>query len=280
MKVVLFCGGFGMRMREYSETIPKPMVKVGYRPILWNIMKYYAHFGHNEFILCLGHGADYIKDYFVNYREYVSNDFVLRPKGKDIELLNTDADNWTITFVDTGLTSCVGERLRKVEKYIGDDEYFLANYSDGLSDLPLNDLIEKGMNSGKIATFMAYKPSYSFHVVDMQDNGSVNSISPITSSGLRINAGYFLLRREIFDFMKPGEELVEEPFHRLIKMNQLLAYPYDGTFLAMDTFKEKQMLDEMHKAGDAPWEVWKKKEVVHRQFANTIKVNGNSKVMQ
>jgi len=256
MKVVLFCGGQGMRMREYSETIPKPMVKIGYRPILWYIMKYYAHYGHNEFILCLGHKADYIKNYFVNYHEYVSNDFIFKPNGKNIKLLNSDTDNWTITFVDTGLNSNVGERLKKVEKHIGDDTHFLCNYTDGLSDLPLDEMLDEGFKANKIAQFMAHKPSYSFHVVKLNEDNSVKCFSPIGASGLRINAGYFLFKREIFDYMKPGEELVEKPFQRLMEMDEIIAYPYDGTFLAMDTFKEKQMLDNMFAQGNPPWEVW------------------------
>ena len=257
MKVVLFCGGFGMRMREYSETIPKPMVKVGYRPILWNIMKYYAHYGHTDFILCLGHKADYIKNYFVNYDEYISNDFVFKPNGKSIELISSDADDWTITFVDTGLKSNIGERLKKVQKYLKGEEYFLANYGDGLSDLPLDKMIEKGMALNKVAMFMAFKPKYSFHVVNMNGDSSVKSFKHVGASGLRINAGYFLLKQEIFDYMEEGDELVEAPFQRLIAKNELAAYPYEGTFLAIDTFKEKQMLDEMYATGHAPWEVWK-----------------------
>lgn len=268
MKVVLFCGGFGMRMREYSESIPKPMVKIGYRPIIWNIMKYYAHYGHNDFILCLGYKADYIKNYFVNYNEYISNDFVFRPKGKSIELLNSDADDWTITFVDTGLHSNIGERLMKVKEHIGEDEYFLANYTDGLTDLPLDQLIEKGKSSQKTATFMAYKPSYSFHIVNLKEDNLVESISPVSSSGIRINAGYFLLKRDIFDYMQDGDELVEEPFRRLIEQDELHAYPYDGTFLTMDTFKEKQMLDDMYATGNPPWEVWRQSGGVKIKKAN------------
>src|SRR5258706_2998920 len=137
MKVVLFCGGFGMRMREYSEAVPKPMVPIGYRPILWHVMKYYAHYGHRDFVLCLGFKADVIKNYFLRYDECLSNDFVLTQGGKDVELLGRDIHDWRITFVDTGLTSNVGHRLKLVEKHLQDDPIFLANYTDGLSDVPL-----------------------------------------------------------------------------------------------------------------------------------------------
>ena len=136
MKVVLFCGGLGMRIRD-AEDLPKPMVQIGYRPILWHVMKYYAHFGHKDFILCLGHRADAIKNYFLNYNECVSNDFVLSGGGKNLELLNSDIHDWRITFVDTGINSNIGQRLKAVEKYLEGEEEFLANYSDGLTDLPL-----------------------------------------------------------------------------------------------------------------------------------------------
>src|SRR5574341_155527 len=131
MKVVLFCGGLGMRLREYSEAVPKPMVPVGYRPIVWHLMRYYAHYGHKDFILCLGYKADAIKNYFLQYDETVSNDFVLSQGGGKVELLGSDISDWKITFVDTGLTTNIGQRLRAVEKHLKDEEVFLANYADG-----------------------------------------------------------------------------------------------------------------------------------------------------
>ena len=211
MKVVLFCGGYGMRLREYSETIPKPMVKIGYRPILWKIMKYYAHFGHKDFILCLGYKADVIKDYFVNYDEYISNDFVYEKGGRELNLLNSDIHDWKITFLDTGMSSNIGERLMKVRPHLEGEEVFLANYSDGLSDLPLPKMIEQFERENKVAMFMACQPHQSFHVVKLTDENQVSSISHIGDSGFWINAGYFILRNEIFDYIREGEELVEEP---------------------------------------------------------------------
>src|SRR5579859_4730095 len=137
MKVVLFCGGLGTRMREYSETIPKPMVDIGYRPMIWHLMKYYAYFGHKDFVLCLGYRGDVIKNYFLNYSEAVSNDFVLSEGGHKLELMTSDIHDWRITFVDTGLTSNIGQRIKAVEKHVADEPEFLANYSDGLTNLPL-----------------------------------------------------------------------------------------------------------------------------------------------
>src|SRR5262249_30864543 len=142
MKVVLFCGGLGMRLREFSESIPKPMVSIGYRPILWHVMKYYAHYGHNEFILCLGSKSDVIKDYFLNYNECVSNDFVLSSGGSQINLLNSDIHDWKITFVDTGTTANVGQRLKAVQPHLAGEEVFLANYADGLTDVELPKMID------------------------------------------------------------------------------------------------------------------------------------------
>ena len=144
MKVVLFCGGQGMRMREHSETLPKPMATIGYRPILWHLMKYYAHYGHKDFILCLGWQGNVIKDYFLNYNECVSNDFTLR-EGGNVELANSDIHDWNITFVDTGLTANIGQRLKAVEPYLEDEEVFLANYSDGLSDLDLGLMVDDAL---------------------------------------------------------------------------------------------------------------------------------------
>jgi glucose-1-phosphate cytidylyltransferase len=259
MKVVLFCGGLGLRLRDYADHIPKPMVPIGYRPILWHVMKYFAHFGHEDFILCLGYRGDLIKQYFLNYDECVSNDFILSEGGRNLQLANSDIHNWKITFADTGLRSNIGERLRAVEKYVAGEEFFLANYTDGLTDLNLNDYLEYAHNTNKIATFLSVKPNLSYHVVKSGSDGLVTGISELTQTDIRINAGTFLLKKDIFKYMKEGEELVIQPFQRLIREKQLAAYEYDGFFLAMDTFKDKQQLDDLYESGQSPWEVWKQK---------------------
>ncbi len=255
MKVVLFCGGLGTRLRDLSGEVPKPMVKIGYRPILWHVMKYYAHFGHKDFILCLGYKADVIKEFFLNYEEWKSNDFTLTHGGQQIELENNDIADWKITFVDTGLHANVGQRLMAVRKYVEDEEMFLANYADGLTDLHLPDMISTFQASGKIASFLAVPPPQSFHLVDVTDTGDVTAIRPVSETDLMINGGYFVLRRELFEYIYPGDELVREPFNRLIKDRQLLGYRYDRLWV-MDTFKEQQQLSDMHDSGCAPWEVW------------------------
>jgi glucose-1-phosphate cytidylyltransferase len=258
MKVVLFCGGLGLRLRDYADHIPKPMVPIGYRPILWHVMKYYAHFGHRDFVLCLGYRGDLIKQYFLNYNECLSNDFVFSQGGKDLQLANSDIHDWKITFADTGINSNVGQRLRAVRKYVENEDVFLANYSDGLTDLDLPTYIEYARRQDKVATFASVKPSLSYHVVRTAPGGLVTDIKELTQADIRINGGLFVFKKSIFDYLKPGEELVTKPFQRLIQEQQLAAYEYDGYFAAMDTFKDKQQLDEQHERGDARWEIWKK----------------------
>ena len=255
MKVVLFCGGEGTRIRDHSGPIPKPMVRIGYRPILWHLMKYYAHYGHTDFILCLGHGADYVKRYFVDYDETVSNDFVLTG-GRDVELLKKDIDSWRITFVDTGLKACVGERLLAVRPFLGEDEWFLANYADGVSDAPLDDMVAFAQESGKAATFLGVRPNYTSHVIRSDQDGTVTSVAHVTEIGLRINGGFFVMNRSFFDYILPGEDIMGEPAHRMTEAKALGTYRYDGFWACMDTFKEQRLLERIHHEGNAPWEVW------------------------
>ncbi len=257
MKVVLFCGGMGMRIREYSDSVPKPMVPIGYRPLLWHVMKYYAHYGHKDFVLCLGYKADVVKNYFLNYDECVSNDFVLAQGGQQLKLLSSDIHDWKITFVDTGINSNIGQRLQAVQPYVTDDEMFLANYSDGLTDLPLDTYVDHFVARGKVGSFLAVKPSQSYHVVQASE-GLTTSIHSMADTGIRINGGYFAFRQEIFDYIEDGDELVEAPFQRLIEKEQLLAYDCPGYWACMDTFKDRQQLEDRYTRGDAPWEVWKK----------------------
>jgi glucose-1-phosphate cytidylyltransferase len=260
MKVVLFCGGFGTRLKDYSETTPKPLVNIGYRPILWHVMKYYAHHGHKDFVLCLGYKADAIKNYFLNYNECLTNDFILADGGKNVTLLKSDIQDWRITFVDTGTTSNIGQRLKAVEEHLDGEEMFLANYVDGLTDLPLLSYIDNFLQRDKIASFVCVKPTQSFHVVSLDGGDLVSDIQHVTSSGLWINGGYFIFRKQIFDYLREGEELVVEPFQRLIACKKLMGYRYEGFWACMDTFKEKQQLEDLYTRGDAPWEVWKSTE--------------------
>jgi glucose-1-phosphate cytidylyltransferase len=244
-----------MRIREYSDDIPKPMVPIGYRPILWHVMKYYAHFGHKEFILCLGYKADVIKKYFLNYDECLSNDFTLSGAG-EIALANSDIHDWKITFIDTGVNTNIGGRLRAVRDHIARDEVFLANYSDNLTDLPLPEMLREFQERDASASFLCVRPSQSFHMVSVDGDRAVRDITHVSNADIWINGGYFVLRGDVFDYMKDGEELVEQPFQRLIAKKRLTAHRYDGFFVCMDTFKERQVLEDLYTRGAAPWTLW------------------------
>lgn len=257
MKVVLFCGGLGMRLRDYSDKIPKPMVSIGYRPIIWHLMKYYAHFGHKDFILCLGYRGDIFKKYFLEYNECDSNDFTLYQGGKKLALSNNDIMDWTITFVDTGLHSNIGQRLKAVEKYLDGEEMFFANYSDGLTDMDLSNQLSVFSKSTATASFLSVKPNLSYHTVIVSKDDRVEELQPFKERNIRINGGFFIFKKAIFEYIKNGEELVIEPFYRLIKEKKLIAFNYDGFWGPMDTFKDKQVLDELFESGCAPWELWK-----------------------
>jgi len=255
MKVVLFCGGAGMRLRGYADDVPKPMVQIGTRPILWHLMKYYAHFGHKDFILCLGYKGNCIKDYFLHYDESVSNNFVWSQGGKNIQFLNRDIDDWTITFVETGASSNIGQRLKAVEPYLQNEEMFLANYGDGLSDVPLPHMLDRFQQSKAVASLLLVQPTASFDIVHTGVGGLVEEVSPLSRTDIWINGGFFAMRKEIFQYIHPGEELVREPFNRLIERKALLSYQYNGFWQCMDTFKDKQHLEELNQ-GTAPWKVW------------------------
>jgi glucose-1-phosphate cytidylyltransferase len=256
MKVVLFCGGLGLRMREASERVPKPMIPIGSRPILWHVMKYFAHFGHKQFVICLGYKGETIKEFFLSYNEAVSNDFVLTDGGRNVELLQHDIQDWEITFVDTGLHTSIGQRLRAVKPHLDAEEMFLANYGDVLTDAPLPGLIEKHVERGVVASFLSVKPNYSFHLVQTDDDDFVRSVQETTHSELWINGGYFVFRREIFDYIGEGEDLVYEPFERLGAARQLFANKYTGFWAPMDTLKDQQQLEQMLEAGNGLWKVW------------------------
>ena len=256
MKVVLFCGGLGLRMREASERVPKPMVPIGDRPILWHVMKYFAHFGHTDFIICLGYKGEVIKEYFLNYSEAMSNDFVLSNGGRSIDLLAHDIQDWQITFVNTGLHTSIGQRLRAVRNHLDGEEMFLANYGDVLTNAPLPSLIEKTRDRGVVASFLCVKPGYSFHLVKTDPGDLVLDIQETTKSDLWINGGYFVFRHDVFDYIESGEDLVEEPFRRLSAQQKLLANKFEGFWAPMDTLKEQQVLEQMLEAGNGPWKVW------------------------
>jgi glucose-1-phosphate cytidylyltransferase len=257
MKVVLFCGGLGTRLRELSETIPKPLVPIGSRPILWHLMKYYAHYGHREFILCLGYRGDLIRQFFLNYDAREADDFLMRDGIAEVVESESDVPDWSIRFVDTGLNSNIGERLVAVRRHLSDDAMFLANYSDQLSAIDLNSYLSWFASKPAVAGFVAVKPSQSFHLVELSGQHQVTALRPVQDTQTWINGGYMILRQEIFDHINSGEELVEEPFQRLIAANKLVAHPYSGFWKAMDTLKDKLGFDALDAAGTRPWMVWR-----------------------
>ena len=265
MKVVLFCGGLGMRMRADDKSLPKPMMPIGSRPVLWHVMRYYAHFGHTEFILCLGFGAHAVKDYFLDYRETSSNDFVLTKGGRHVEMLATDISEWTITFIDTGISTAIGERLRRVRPYLEDDEMFLANYGDVLTDAPMNDLISQFQEKDAVANLLAVKPQDAFHVVALSDDDRVTGLVPVADMSMRINGGYFILRQGIFDYLDEGDDLVMDGFTRAAADGKLCATPYDGFWAPMDTLKERTSLEEQYRSGVSPWALWRDRPVERGQ---------------
>jgi glucose-1-phosphate cytidylyltransferase len=257
MKVVLFCGGRGLRLREHSEIIPKPMVPIGYRPILWHVMRYYAHFGHRDFILCLGYRGDAIKDYFLHYDEAMSNDFVLSDGGRHVELLSSDIADWRITFADTGLDTTIGERLRRVRHLLAGEEIFLANYGDTLTDAPLDQLVEEFRTSDAIASFIAVRPvAYPFRVLRTAERDRVGALLRPEDADLWINGGYLMLRQEVFAAMEPDEELVEAPFGRLMNAGRLRTVRYEGFWAPLDTLRDLEHLEELAARGRMPWAVW------------------------
>jgi glucose-1-phosphate cytidylyltransferase len=221
-------------------------------------MRYYAHFGHTEFILCLGFGAKSVKDYFLEYRETESNDFVLSNGGTSIEMLESDISDWRITFVDTGIDTPIGERLRRVRPHIGDDEVFLANYGDVLTDAPMNDIISDFLETDAAGTLLAVKPQDSFHVVQIEDGNKVTGLEAVADMAMRINGGYFVLRQSIFEYLNEDEDLVMNACVRAAADGRMLAVPYDGFWAPMDTLKERTALEVLYSSGQSPWALWRK----------------------
>jgi len=248
-----------MRLREGSDPTPKPLVRIGNRPILWHIMRYYAHYGHNDFILCLGWQAETIREYFRTFKNRTKIDTnAISASRRTADDLQIDVDDWNITFVETGIDASIGQRLRAVEPLLRDENAFLANYADGLSDLYLPDLIDYFHHTQSIGAFLSVRPhNNSFHAVESGPTGRVTSIRPIIDRDIWMNGGFFVFAPNIFDYIEQNDELVEKPFERLIAEDQLRTLKYDGFWACMDTFKEKQILEDFASQGPAPWEVWR-----------------------
>lgn len=256
MKVVLFCGGLGMRMREGAASAPKPMNMIGDRPLLWHVMRYYAHFGHTEFILCLGYGAAAVKDYFLRYEETQSNDFTMVGGGRDIKLHSTDITDWNVSFIDTGLNATIGERLMQVRPYVEHEQMFLANYADTLTDAPMDTLITQFAHTDATVSMLAVPPVSTHHVVEIDESGQVAGLREVRDLMQWENGGYFVMRPGIFDVLRKGEDMVPQALNRLLDAGKLRAHRYTGFWRAADTFKDRAELEEMFHRGQCPWMVW------------------------
>ncbi len=258
MKVVILCGGQGTRMREETEFRPKPLVEVGGRPILWHIMKSYAHYGFRDFVLCLGYRGNMIKEYFLNY-EAMNNDFTICLGKKAKIQYNDDHEeqDFVVTLAETGAESMTGGRLRRVAKYLQDEERFMVTYGDGVSDVDIPRLVEFHKAHGKLATVTTFRPVSRFGILDINKEQQVMNFIEKPKSDAWASAGFFVFEREVLDYLDGDETVLErEPLERLAAEGQLMAYNHEGFFYAMDTFREYQALNELWKNGEAPWKKW------------------------
>ena len=261
MKVVILCGGYGTRIRDVSDDLPKPMIPIAGYPIIWHIMKYYASFGHDEFILCLGYKSNVIKDYFLNYESRTTDFSITLGKKDSIEILNNHTEqNWKITFAETGLDSMTGTRVKKIQKYIAPNESFMLTYGDGLSDVNLDNLISFHNNHKKTLTLTGVRPAGRFGEILSNSEGEITDFmeKPAITKG-RINGGFFIANYSIFDYIKDNRDDVvfeKEPMQKLVNNKDLMQFNHDGFWQPMDTAREFTMLNDMYKTKNAPWKIW------------------------
>lgn len=260
MKTVILCGGYGTRIRDVAEELPKPMIPVGRLPILWHLMKYYSQYGHKDFVLCLGYKGQVIKDFFLNYEAYTRDCTVVLGAGQSIEFhTNHEEADWRVTLADTGLETMTGGRIRKIRQYVGDDENFLLTYGDGLSNIDLDKLLEFHKSHGRILTVTGVRPPGRFGELMSDTSGLVTEFNEKPqASGGRISGGFFVCRREIFDYLDDRDNLVfeQEPMRALVRDRQLAVYEHDDFWQCMDTYRDWQLLNKLIDTGAAPWKIW------------------------
>ena len=256
-KVVILCGGMGTRLKEETEFRPKPLVHIGNLPILWHIMKHYSHYGYKDFVLCLGYKGDMIKEYFLNY-ERMSNDFTINlGKDKGILVNHTKiSEDWNITFAQTGDYTNTGGRIKKIEKYITEDR-FLATYGDGVSDVDINNLVEFHQQKNKIGNITGVHPWSKYGTVHSDENNIITKFKEKPILKDVINGGYFVFKKQVFDYLDEDCMLENEPFERLAKEKQLTLFKHDGFWHCMDTYKDFQDLNKVWNSGKVPWKIWK-----------------------
>ena len=258
MKVVLLAGGFGTRISEESQYKPKPMIEIGGMPILWHIMKEYSYYGHNDFIICAGYKQEYIKEWFANYFIHNSDvTFDYRNGGNEMTIHESHCEPWRVTVVDTGYNTMTGGRIKRVQKYIGNETFFMT-YGDGVCDVDMNKLLEFHKSHGKIATLTAVKQDQSKGVLDIGGDNAVKSFREKNiSDGAPINAGYMVLNPEIFDYIEGDQTIFEkEPLEKLVADGQLMSYIHKGFWQCMDSMREKLMLEKLLEVNKAPWKKW------------------------
>ena len=256
MKAVILAGGFGTRLGEETDVIPKPMIDIGGKPVLWHILKLYSKFGINDFIICCGHKAYVIKEYFANYFLHMS-DVTFDMKENRMKVHSKRAEPWEITLVDTGENSMTGGRIKKVSNYLKEEEAFFLTYGDGLSDVNISQTLEFHKKHGKLATLTATYLPGRFGALDI-GNGVVNSFKEKPKGeGGRINAGFFVLSPKVINYIKDESTVWEEgPLNQLASEKQLMAYEHNGFFQPMDTLRDKQLLQALWDSGKAPWKIW------------------------
>ena len=257
MKAVILAGGLGTRLSEATNLIPKPMVEIGGKPILWHIMKTYSYYGINEFIICCGYKGYVIKEYFANYFRH-NSDITVNLDNNSIEVLDYHAEPWKITLIDTGLNTMTGGRVKRIQQYVG-NEPFLLTYGDGVADLNIQETIDLHKASGKLLTVTAYKPSGKFGALDMDEYGNVSSfMEKPAGDGNWINAGYFICQPEVFDYIYGGDSTFfeREPLENIAKEGKMGAFKHAGFWKPMDTMRDNTELNEMWDKGAAPWKVW------------------------
>lgn len=258
MKLVLLAGGFGTRISEESSFVPKPLIEIGGKPILWHIMKSYSFYGINEFIICCGYKGYLIKEYFANYFLH-NSDVTFNIENNEMEVHQRNAEPWKVTLIDTGEETMTGGRLRRISSYLKDEEKFCFTYGDGLSDINIKNLIKFHNDHGKLATITAVNPPGRFGALDIVSDHLVSSFKekPIGDNGL-INGGFFVLSPKVIDLIKDDNTIWEkEPLESLAKSDQLKAYRHNGFWQCMDTLRDKKMLEELWESRKAPWCIWK-----------------------
>jgi len=257
MKVVILAGGMGTRISEESHLKPKPMIEVGERPILWHIMKIYSHYGFNEFIICLGYKSNVVKDYFANYFMYESDVTFNFRSGKEIFTHQHFAEKWSVTLVNTGLETQTGGRVKRIQKYVG-NEPFMLTYGDGVSDVNIPQLIEFHKAHGKYATVTAAQPLGRFGSLNIKKSGEVAGfVEKPKGDNSWINGGFFVMQPEVFNYLSEDDTYLEQGLlQKMADEHQLLAYRHEGFWQPMDTLRDKHLLDELWRSGRAPWKVW------------------------